>query len=165
LNTTFQGLITEINRVAADTQFNGVTLLNGSTTSVVIQVGAGDTSNDRITVSLSNLTTGTAGLNIAVADVSTQSDAQAAISTLTNAINTVTTDLASLGASETNLNAAVNVDNVLVADLDAAKSRIMDADFAAESSALAKFNILNQSSISMLAQANSTPQAVLKLLG
>lgn len=165
LQTEFNALLTEVNRVANNTQFNGITLLASASNSITIQVGATDTSFDRLTVSLSNLTTGTAGLSISTLDVSTNSDAQSAINSLTSALNTVTTDLANLGASEVNLTAAVNVDESVSTSLQAAKSRIQDADFAAESANFAKFNILNQSNIAMLAQANQSSGMVLKLLG
>ena len=163
LNTEFQDLLNEINRVASITAFNGVNLLDGTTSSIAIQVGNGDTSNDRLSISLTNLTTGSSGLNISTLDLSSTSDAQTALSTLSG-ISAVTTALANLGASEVNLTAAVSNDNAIATSLDTAKSRIQDADFSVESSNLAKFNILNQSSVAMLAQANSTPQIVLQLL-
>lgn len=163
LNTEFGDLVNEINRVASVTTFNGVNLLDGSSSSITIQVGSGDTTNDHLTISLSNMTTGSAGLDISALDVSSASDAQTALSTL-NAITAVTTALAGLGATEVNLTAAVNNDNAIATSLETARSRIQDADFAAESSNLAKFNILNQSNVAMLAQANSSQQVVLQLL-
>ena len=163
LNTQFGKLLSEVNRVANVTSFNGINLLNGSTGSLSIQVGSGNTSDDRLSITLSNMTTGSAGLNIASLAVDTQAHAQAALSTL-SAITAVTTGLADLGASETNLQAAVTNNNAIATDLDAAKSRIVDADYASESSNQAKYNVLTQSSIAMLAQANSSPQMVLQLL-
>lgn len=164
LNTTFQALLNEINRVANVSSFNGISLLNGTTSSVSIQVGANNTTNDSLTISLSNLTTGSSGLNIASLDVSTNSGAQSALASLQTAVNTVTTALAGVGASEVNLNAAIANNNSLVANLESAKSRVQDADFASESSNLAKYNILTQSNIAMLAQANSLPGMALQLL-
>lgn len=164
LNVTFGDLLAEINRVASNANFNGVNLLDGSTGSLSIQIGSNNTSNDRLTVSLSNLTTGSSGLNIATLAVDTNSNAQSAISSLQTAVNTVTTALAQAGANEVNLTAAVNNNNATVASLSAAKSRIQDADFAAESSNLSRYNILTQSNIAMLAQANALPSMALKLL-
>jgi flagellin len=163
LNTQFTSLLTEVNRVASITSFNGISLLNGSTSSVSIQVGSGDTSNDRLTINLVNLTTGSAGLNISGLSVSSASNAQSALSSL-SAITAVTTGLASLGANEVNMSAAVANDNAIATSLDTAKSRIEDADYSAESSEMAKYNILNQANIAMLAQANSVPQMALQLL-
>jgi flagellin len=164
LNTEFQALDNEVNRVANSVNFNGISLLNNSTGSLSIQVGTGNTSNDRLTLTLTNATTGSAGLNIASLDVTSNGNAQSALDTLNTAIQTVTTGLAQLGANESNLQAAVAGNDMVATDLESAKSRIMDADFAAESGNLAKFNILNQSNIAMLSQANSTPGMVMKLL-
>jgi len=163
INTEFGKLLSEVERVASVASFNGVNLLDGSTSSLSIQVGSGNTSNDRLSVSLVNLTTGSAGLNISTLSVASSSSAQSALNTLNN-MTTVTNGLASIGASQINLQAAVNNNNSVVASLDSAKSRIMDADYAAESSNQAKYNILTQASIAMLAQANSTPQMVMQLL-
>jgi flagellin len=163
LDNQFQKLSSEINRVASVTTFNGITLLNGSTGSVSIQVGSGNTSNDRLSVSLSNLTSGSAGLNIASLTLTSQANSQSALQAL-GGITTVTTALANIGASQSNLQAAVDIDNAVATSLDAAKSRIMDTDFSVESSNQARANVLTQSSIAMLAQANSQPQMVMQLL-
>ena len=164
LNTEFSALNNEINRVASNTTFNGISLTNNSTGSLAIQVGSGNTSNDRLSITLTNTTTGTAGLSTSGLSVSSNSGAQGALDTLATAIQTVTTALAGFGASEANLQAAITGNDSIATDLDSAKSRIMDADFASESGNLAKFNILNQANVSMLSQANSSPQMVLKLL-
>jgi flagellin len=164
LGTEFNSLLTEVNRVSLTTQFNGLSLLQNATGSISIQIGSGSTTNDQLSVTLANTTIGSAGLNISSVSVSTNANAQAAIGTLSTAIQTVTTGLAALGANQSNLKAAVSNNIAIATDLDAAKSRIMDADFGEESTNLAKFNILLQSGIAMLSQANSSPQAVLQLL-
>jgi len=163
LDTQFQALLSEVNRVASTAAFNGISVLANSTGSVSIQVGNSSTSNDTVSITLTNLTTGSSGLNIASLAVDTQSNGSAALAAL-SAITSITTSLAQLGANESNLSAAAaNSTNVATA-FQAANSRILDADYAAESSNQAKYNILVQSSIAMLAQANSSPQAVLQLL-
>ena len=164
LDTEFQALNNEINRVANSVNFNGISLLDNSTGSVSIQVGTGNTANDSLTINLTNTTTGSLGINIASLDVLTNADAKTALGTLDTAIQTVTTGLAEFGASESNLGVAVSGNDSFATDLESAKSRILDADFAAESGNLAKFNILNQSNVAMLAQANSSPGLVLQLL-
>ena len=163
IDTQFSKLLAEINRVASSAAFNGVNLLDGSTGSLSIQVGSGNTANDRLSVSLTNLTTGSAGLNISTLTVASTSSAQSALEKL-NGLTAVTNGLAGLGASQVNLEAAVVNNNGTASSLDAAKSRIMDADYAAESSNQAKYNILTQASVAMLAQANSVPQMVMQLL-
>jgi flagellin len=162
LNKNFTALLTEINRVASVTTFNGVALLNNSNT-VTIQVGGGNTANDRLSITLANMTTGSTGLNISGLTVDTSANAQAALSALSG-ITAVTSALASFGANQVNLQAAYSSNNSTATNLESAKSRIADADFTVESSNLAKYNILNQSNVAMLAQANSTPQLVLQLL-
>lgn len=163
INTQFGKLLAEVGRVAATTQFNGVNLLDGSTGSVSIQVGSNNTSNDRLTITLNDMTTGSAGLNIASLSLSSVGNAQSALAALNN-VTAVTTGLAGLGASQSNLAAAVTNNNGIAASLDAAKSAIMDADYSIESSNQAKFNVLTQASMAMLAQANAMPQMVLQLL-
>lgn len=161
LDTEFQALKTEIDRVQSTSTFNGIDLLNGG--SVSIQIGENNTSNDRISLSLT--TTDTTTLTINGDDVTTQSNGQTALDTLKDAIDTVTTGLATLGAAQSNLEAAVNSNDTRAVNLDTARSRIMDADYAEESANLAKYMIMNQSNVAMLSQANSSPQLALKLLG
>lgn len=163
LDTQFQALLSEVSRVSAVTAFNGVSLLNGTTSSIAVQVGSGNTSNDRLTVSLSNMSTGTAGLSISGLSLTSNSNAQSALSTLSG-LTAINTALASLGASQSNLTAAVSYDDNVATSLDTAKSRIMDTDYSVESSNMSKFNILNQSNLAMLAQANAAPNQVLQLL-
>lgn len=160
LNTEYSSLLGEIDRVQATTSFNGINLLTAG--SVSIQVGDGNTSNDRISITL----TATSATSLAIngGSVSTQSNAQTALGKLDTAISTVTTGMASLGAAQSNLEKAVTTNDVRGTNLQAAKSRIMDADFASESANLATFSVLSQSAVAMLAQANQMPQLVMQLL-
>jgi flagellin len=164
LDAEFQKLNTEVERVASTVNFNGISLLNNSTGSLSIQVGTSNTSNDSLSITLTNTTTGSSGLSIASLVLTSNSSAKTALGTLDTAIQDVTTGLAKLGASESNLEAAVKGNDSIATDLENAKSRIMDTDFAAESGNMAKYNILNQSNIAALSQANSSPQLVLQLL-
>ncbi len=97
-------------------------------------------------------------------DVTSQANARTAMDALATAITTVTTGLASLGASQSNLEKAISSNDVRATNLSAARSRIVDADFAEESSNLAAYQILNQTNVAMLSQANSMPQLVMQLL-
>lgn len=160
INTEFTSLLNEIGRITADTNFNGVSILSGGTIS--IQIGAGNTTNDVISITLTD--TSTATLGISTADCTTQANASTAIGLINTAISTVTTGLSTLGASSANLQSAIESNNAYATNLSAAQSSIYDTDYAAESSNLAKYNILNQSDVAMLAQANSAPQMVLQLL-
>jgi flagellin len=162
LDTQYQALLGEIDRLSAKVKFNGVALLNGG--SIGIQIGDSNTSNDTISVALTNTTSGTAGLSIAGSSLTSTTNASAAIGSLGTAIQTLTTGLATLGAYQSNLQAAIDSNNGYAANLSASQSSIMDADMAAESANMAKFNVLNQADVAMLAQANSVPSFVLKLL-
>lgn len=161
LDAEFQKLVGEIDRVQTTSTFNGIALLNGG--SVSIQIGENNTANDRISLTLA--TTTTTSLGVGTADVTTQSNAQSALDSVGTAIDTLTTDLATLGASQSNLEAAISSNDTRAVSLDTARSRIMDADYASESSNLAKYMIMNQANVAMLSQANAAPQLVLKLLG
>jgi flagellin len=160
LNTEYQALLGEVDRVTNISSFNGVSLLNGG--SVSIQIGSGNTANDRVSITLTDTDATTLAIN--TTDVTSAANAGTALDSLTSAISTLTTGLATLGAAQSNLSAAVQSNDTYATNLQNARSRIMDADFAEESANLAKFNILNQSNVAMLSQANSLPGLVLQLL-
>lgn len=160
LDTEYQSLMTEIDRVANTANFNG-TLLLATASTIDVQVGANNTANDRITISLVAATTSALTLT---GDLLSNSSAQGAITLLDTAITSVTTALAGLGAVHSKIESAVNGDMDQVTNLQASRSRIIDTDFAEESANLAKFQILQQSGAAMLSQANSAAQIVLKLL-
>lgn len=160
LDTEFQSLLTEVGRVQQVSTFNGISLLSGG--SLSIQIGENNTSNDRLTINLT--ATDTATLGISSASVTSNSNAQSALDSLTTAIADITTGLATIGADQSNLEAAISSNDVRALNLEAARGRIMDADFAEESSNLASSMILNQANVAMLSQANSAPQLVLQLL-
>lgn len=161
LDTEYQSLLTEVDRTQAVSTFNGIALLSGGT--VDIQVGENNTADDRLSITLT--ATDSTTLTINGSDVTTNANAQAALDTLDAAIEAVTTGLATLGAGQSNLEAAIASNDVRSTNLQSARSRIMDADYADETSNLARAMILNQSNVAMLSQANSAPQMVLKLLG
>jgi flagellin len=162
LDAEYQQLLGEISRLTQTVTFNGINVLGGG--SLSIQVGSGNTANDSISISLISTSTGSAGLNIAGTDVTSRADALTSMGSIGTAIDSITTGLASIGADQANLQAAIDNNNAFATNLVGAESVIMDADMAAESSNLAKYNILNQSNVAMLAQANSAPQLVLELL-
>lgn len=160
IDTEFQSLLTEIDRVAATVDFNGTKLMNAAAT-ISVQVGANNTANDRISIALIDATSATLTVT---GDTTSNANAQTALGVLDTAIKTVTTGLASLGASHSKIEAAVNGNADRVTNLSAASSRITDTDFAEESANLAKGQVLQQAGAAMLSQANSTSQVVMKLL-
>lgn len=163
LQLEYSALTSEINRAAKKTEYNGVKLTDGSTTSLTIQVGNNNSSNDRIDISLTGISAG--ALSIDATSIGSASAAQASMDTLDAALKTLNASRAGLGASESRLGNALNSASRMAESLASAKSRIMDVDFASEVSNLQKNNVLTQAGSSMLAQANTLPQLALRLLG
>jgi len=161
-------LLAEVDRIAASTDFNGQNLLNGGAAGVsfTFQIGTHGTAADTITANISDMTTSTlAGGALATLDLTTQAGAQAALATLDTAIDGVSTARASLGTAQNRLQVTVaNLGNVSE-NLSAANSRIADVDVASETADMTRNNILMQSGVAVLAQANQMPQIALKLLG
>src|SRR5690625_3587755 len=153
-------LIAEIDAIADRTEFNTQKLLDGEFTDKVFHIGAN--SGQAIEVSIGNMDAETIGVN--EIDLGTQEGADAAITTIQEAINTVSTQRADLGAVQNRLEHTINNLGASSENLTAAESRIRDVDMAKEMMEFTKNNILTQASQAMLAQANQTPQGVLQLL-
>lgn len=154
--------IAEIGRIATDTQFNGLNVLTGSLGATVgFQVGANQ--GQKITVDFSADMRAT-GLNVDSLDISTVTAASTALATLDGALSDVNTFRADLGAIQNRFESTINNLATNSESLQASQSRILDADFAAETAKLAKANVLQQAGISVLAQANARPNQVLSLL-
>jgi flagellin len=156
-----------IDQIASTTQFNGTKLLDGSAGTLTFQVGAN--SGETLTVSLKSMTSASlgtsSGSNVGAIDLtSSASAASDAIKTLDAAISDVSTFRGTLGATENRLTHVVANLNVTQENLSASESRIADTDMASEMTNFSKQQILMQAGTSMLAQANSAPQAVLSLL-
>jgi len=164
LQTEVTSLQDEIDRIAASTEFNGLSLLDGSTTSVDVQVGITADATSRIGVALSSTTATAIGVDSAAVSFSTASTAQTAISAVDAGIDSINQIRANLGASQNRLSSAMrNLENY-TENLTEAESRIRDVDFAEETANLSRQQIFQQATISILSQANSSPQAVLSLL-
>jgi len=164
LDQEAQGLVAEIDRIAAVTSFNGVQLLDGTTGTVDLQTGpnASDTlSVTGVNVRASQLGSGGALTDI---DITSQAGATAALDILDGAIGEVSQARGSFGTMQSRVESQIRSLQIAQENTAAARSRIMDADIAAESAALAKSLILQQVSVAMLAQANAQQGMVLKLL-
>jgi len=160
LEVEFGQLAQEIDRIIGGSKFNGVNLLDGSVTATNFQVGAGTTANNKIAVTIANLTGTGAGLGT----IATATGASAAMVAIDTALTTVGSQRANLGAIQNRFSAVISNLSVSVENQTAARSRIMDADFAAETAAMTRGQILQQAGTAMLAQANQAPQNVLSLL-
>jgi len=162
IDTEFQELVAEIDRIAASTEFSGVTLLDGSATTLEFVVGASGTiANDKI--SLAAIDLDATALSIGT-DLLTDTNAEALITAIDTAIGTVSDAFATIGAKQNRLDIALNQVRITTENFSASESVIRDADIAAEITELTKNQILSQSGISVLAQANSQSQSVLALL-
>jgi len=160
----YQLLESELNRIVAVTEFNGQKLINGDiSTGVSFQVGMRNTSSDRISLTLTNVDSTRLAIDDDSLDTSTT--AQAAITALDTAIQTLNTQRGSLGATQNRLTMSISNLGTMRENMMAADSRIRDVDVAEESAAMARNQILSQAGSSVLAQANQLPQAALSLIG
>lgn len=166
-------LTDQIQKIAEDTEFNGINLLNGTdpsgaTSGLNLQIGASEGQNIKIeminfNVQVGNLNSGK-GISGIITSKSKSSEYEEAITKYNNAIQEVSTMRSKLGAIQNRLEHTIaNLDNT-AENLTAAKSRIEDLDMALEMSNFTKLNILQQAGTSMLGQANTMPQTVLQLL-
>jgi len=158
--TEVTAALAEIDRVANATVYGSKQLLNTNGASFQFQVGADGASFNQISVTINSMTT--AGLSLNTLDVS--SGGTTAIATIDQAITTVSTQRANLGAVQNRLEHTLNNLGVAVENLAASESRIRDTDMASEMVNFTRSQILSQAGTSMLAQANQAPQSVLSLL-
>lgn len=159
-------LTAQIGQVVANTEFNGITLFDGSVATVTVLAGANDV--DTVNLTLDDLST---GLNSGAGTAGTfdvtgtdGSAARTALADIDDDLAAISTARATLGAGQNRLQSAVNNLANVSTNLSDARSRIMDTDYSAETTALAKAQILSQASTAMLAQANQSQQNVLSLL-
>jgi len=168
-------LATQIGKVLSDTSFNGIKLFDGSAGPAAdgkINIQAGANSSDAIEIDLGDVqgdtdvaaavTSGAVTTELDVTDAGF--DVGAALDLYDAALKAVDTSRANLGAVQNRLESTVNTLTANVTNLTDAKSRIEDADFSSETTALAKAQILSQASTAMLAQANQSQQNVMKLI-
>jgi flagellin len=167
INTEITQRLAEIDRIAGSANFNGKSLLDGSvSTALKIQVGAGTSTNDTISIdstALINATSGTldGALSTSIADNST---AQSVVSAADAAIAKIDTARSNMGAIQNRFESTINNLNNSINNLSAAQSRIQDADYATEVSNMSRAQILQQAGTSVLSQANQVPQTMLSLL-
>lgn len=156
LDTEFQELEAELTRIASQTSFGGVALLD-STYAESFQVGAdaGQLISVAITTNFSALSSG---------DLTSFANAQTAISKMDSVLATVTSTRADLGAKQNRFSSVIRSNDNTAQNVSASRSRIEDTDYAKESAILARNSVLQQASSSMLAQANQQPQIALSLL-
>ncbi len=167
ISVEFKALQAEITRIAQNTKFNNLALTNSAAGTFSFQVGAATTSDNQISVKTADLrASGTLAVGSTSINVigSTGDNALAAIAAIDKAINTVTTTRAGFGAAINRTQAVISNLSIAVENQSAARGRITDADFAAETASLTRLQILQQAGTAILAQANAIPQQALSLL-
>lgn len=169
IQSEFSSLSSEIDRISNVTEFNGISLTNGTTATINVQVGINNTANDQVTVSLGNYTTANLGVGVdptmaAGISLSTATKAGTSLAAIDSALATLNDARATLGASENRLNSALNNIETYTETTTAAESRIRDADFGYETAQLSQNQILQQAGVSVLSQAKGLNQAALSLL-
>jgi flagellin len=173
LNTEFQALSTQIDKIATQTTWNGQTLLAASTTAFTYQTGIN--SGQTITVSIagtgnsylglaSSYNTAAGTITTGQALITTQTTAMNAITALDSAIDNINSARATLGATINRMTYATDNMTNIASNVTASRSTIMDTDYATASTQLSKTQIISQAATAMLAQANQQPQSVLSLL-
>jgi flagellin len=155
LDTEYQALSAEVTRIASQTKFNGSAIVGAAAGAQVFQVGANN--GDTLTITTNQVTT-------VAGDLTTTANASTAITALDAKLDTITTDRATYGAAISRFGFAISNLQISGENQTAARGRIMDADFAAETANLSRAQILQQAGTAMVAQANSLPQGVLALL-
>lgn len=158
-------LADEIDRISAVTNFNGVSLSNGTNTAVDVQVGIFNTTNDRISISLGDLRATSLGVDAANMSMSNAASAQAALTALDTSIDSINKIRSDFGSSQNRLESSLNNLHAYTENLAGAESRIRDADFAFETAQMSKFQTMQQAGIAILGQANGLTQGALRLIG
>jgi flagellin len=155
LDTEFQQLSAEITRIAQQTKFNGTAIVGSGAGAQTFQIGANN--GDTLTITTSAVATVTGAVTTAAA-------ASTALAAIDTALDAITTNRATYGAAMSRFEFAISNLQITGENQSAARGRIMDADFAAETANLSRAQILQQAGTAMVAQANQLPQNVLSLL-
>jgi flagellin len=166
LNREAQQLKQEIERIAQGTEYNGTYLLNGKGGVLEFQIGIkNDRFLDRIGYVAGETDVTLQALGLTTIDVADKEQARSGLQKLDDAIKILNSNRSNLGALQNRLNSTINNTEVAIENFSAAKSRIRDADFAAEAAEMARVAVMMQSGISVLAQANQSQNMALKLVG
>ena len=165
LNVEYDQLVSEVDRIADGTEFNGTQLLSGTGSILDFQVGTRNDPNiDRLSFDASKADANSAALGVNLTSVADKASAQNSLAAIDQAIVSVSAMRADFGAIQNRLQSTIGNIAVGVENLSAANSRIRDVDIAEETAELTKNNILLNAGTSVLAQANSTSNTALSLL-
>ena len=166
LDVEYQAVMKELDSVGNTVDFNGVKLFDGTlsaaASALTLQVGSKGDKDGQIALTL--MTVSSTGLSVNGTAISSAASAASAIASLDAAIKKNTTERAKIGALQNRLEKVIDRLGIMTENTQAAESRIREADMAQEMIGFSKFQILQQSGMAMLAQANQAPQSVLSLL-
>ena len=166
INKEFALMKNEIRRIASNSTFNGISLLAGKNTgAVTIHIGIDNNATAKVAIQMSAISASQGALSITNINVSTNTGALAAISSIDAAINTVNTARAELGATQNRLESALSEASTYSENLSASYSQIMDLDYASESATMTRFQIMQQAGVAALGQAKAMSSSILSLLG
>ena len=167
IDSEFEQLSQEVERIAQSTEFNGISLsAGGATSQLSVQVGVDASSNSRVTIELGDLTASNLGVDTGTSgvDLSKASKAQSAITTIDSAIDSVNSIRASYGATQNRLESSINNMSNYVEALSSAASQIQDADYAHETAEMTRLQVMQQAGVAALGQARSMNTSVIGLL-
>ena len=160
----FVQLSEEVDRIANVTEFNGVSLTDGTNATIGVQVGINNTADDSIDITLGDITAATLGVDTASIDLSTSAGAGTALAAIDTALDTVNGYRSDYGATQNRLESSMrNLENY-DQNLTAAESQIRDADFAKESAQMAKYQVMQQAGVAALGQAKSINMQAAQLI-
>jgi flagellin len=162
LDAEYQQLASEIDRTLTNTRFNGLNILGANAGTQTFQVGANNT--DTVAVVTTDLSGASTIGSVTGGDITTAANASAAMANIDLALTTINTERAMYGAVQNRFDAIISTLRVSNENEAAARGRIMDADFAAETANLSRAQIMQQAGAAMVAQANQLPQMVLSLI-
>jgi flagellin len=167
LSGEFKDLQAEIEQIAGSTQYGSTSLINGTgvaSTGITFQIGATNAANNQITIKFTGATTGSLGVSSSTVGIDSLVSAQAAMTALDTALTSINAAMGDVGGLQNQLGYTIQNLTTSIQNYTSSTSTIEDVDMASEVSNLTKNQILQQSAMAMLAQANSQPQNVLKLL-
>jgi flagellin len=164
IQNEFNSLVEEVDDLANNTLFGEIHLIDGRNPTFDIQVALNNTTDDRITIQMGDISVDTIGLNTSTISLSTASEAQAAIGKLDSTLDTINGYRSKYGATERSLSQALGSMEIYSENLESAHSQIIDADYAAETANLSRHQLVQQAGLAILAQGKSLGQGLLGLL-
>jgi len=164
INDEFEQLSDEIERIAQATEFNDLRLADGTHTTLSVQVGVTSGTESQLDITLGDLSVTTLGVDTTTVDLTTATTAQSAIDDIDDAIDSVNSVRADYGAVQNRIDSSIANMTTYVESLTAAKSQIMDTDYASETAEMTRLQVMQQAGVAALAQARTINQSVISLL-